>query len=158
MPALRAIYERLGATDVSTYVQSGNVILASPMPPAELSALATGAIEAELGLKIRVLGRTHDALVQIVDRNPYPAAEDTRHHVVFLDGPLAPSGLATLARLAADGEEFIVVDGELHLFQPHGIGRSKLGQALTERHLGVVPTARNWRTVLTVRDLSRPRP
>jgi uncharacterized protein (DUF1697 family) len=35
------------------------------------------------------------------------------------------------------------------------MGRSKLGQALSERHLGVVATARNWRTVLQLHTLSR---
>jgi uncharacterized protein (DUF1697 family) len=37
---------------------------------------------------------------------------------------------------------------------PNGLGRSKLAQALTERHLGVVGTARNWRTVIKLAELS----
>jgi uncharacterized protein (DUF1697 family) len=158
MPALRTLYEGLGATEVSTYIQSGNVILASAEEPASLSLRAAVAIESGLGLRVRVLGRTHAALARVVEHNPYPAADDGRHHVAFLDGPITEDGLATLERLAVDGEEFAIVDGELHLFQPDGMGRSKLGLALNERQLGVAVTARNWRTVVALRDLSRPRP
>jgi uncharacterized protein (DUF1697 family) len=158
MPALRAIYEGLGATEVSSYVQSGNVILASDQEPAALSLRAAAAIGRELGLKIQVQGRTHAVLERIVESNPYPGVPDTSHHVVFLAGPISPAGLAMLERLTAEGEAFEVVDGELHLHQPNGMGRSKLGQALNERQLGVVATARNWRTVVALRELSRPRP
>jgi uncharacterized protein (DUF1697 family) len=158
MPALRALYEGLGATEVSTYIQSGNVILASDEEPAALSLRAAAEIEAALGLRIRVLGRSHAALARLVRDNPFPAADDRRHHVAFLDGPIAEDGLATLERLAGGGEEFAIVGGELHLFQPDGMGRSKLGLALNERQLGVAVTARNWRTVVALRDLSRPRP
>lgn len=155
MPALRAVYQGLGATDVTTYLQSGNVILASADEPGALSVRAAGAIERELGLRIKVLGRTHSALERIVESNPYPSVADTSHHVVFLAGAISPAGLSTLERLSTEAEAFTVVDGELHLYQPSGLGRSKLGQALTERHLGVVGTARNWRTVVQLCDLSR---
>ena len=158
MPALRAVYAGLGATSVTTYLQSGNVILASSDEPDELSVRAAAAIERELGLRISVLGRTHSALARIVGANPYPDVPDTSHHVVFLAGPISSAGLATLERLRTEGEAFIVVDGELHLYQPNGLGRSKLGQALTERQLGAVPTARNWRTVVQLSELSRPQP
>jgi uncharacterized protein (DUF1697 family) len=158
MPALRAVYEGLGATRVTTYLQSGNVILASADGPDDMSIRAAAAIERELGLRISVLGRGHPALERVVQSNPYPGVPDTSHHVVFLAGPISPAGLSTLERLTSEGEAFVVVDGELHLYQPNGLGRSKLGQALTERQLGVVPTARNWRTVVQLSELSRPQP
>jgi uncharacterized protein (DUF1697 family) len=156
MPNLRAIYEQLGCRDVTSYVQSGNVILSSPDAPVELSRRVEIALERQHGLKIRILGRTGVELRRIVAANPYPAAQDTQHHLVFLSGPVHPAGLATLSRLAADDEEFTVVAGELHLLQPNGMGRSKLGQALTERNLGVIATARNWRTVLHLLGLTDP--
>ena len=158
MPALRAVYEGLGATSVTTYLQSGNVILASADQPDDLSTRAAAAIERALGLRIKVLGRTHAALERIVETNPYPGVPDTSHHVVFLAGPISSAGLSTLERLKTEGEAFTVVDGELHLYQPDGLGRSKLGQALTERQLGVVPTARNWRTVVQLSELSGRQP
>ena len=155
MAQLRAIYEQLGCREVTTYVQSGNVILVSDDEPGELSRHAEVALAVEYGLYVRILGRTHLQLGQIVAGDPYPAAEPTQHQVVFLSEPLGPGGLAALSRAAAGGESFTTINRELHLLQPNGIGQSKLGQALSERNLGVVATARNWRTVLQLHTLSR---
>ena len=41
----------------------------------------------------------------------------------------------------------------MHLHYPNGSGRSKLTNDYLERTLGVTSTARNWNTVLAVRDL-----
>jgi len=158
MSRLRAIYEQLGCREVSTYVQSGNVIFASPDEPAVVSAHAEAALEQGLGLRLRVLGRTHAGLGRIVDEDPYPGAEPTHHHVVFLSGPANPKGLAAIVLAAAAGEEFVATDTEIHLLLPNGIGRSRIVPALTERTLGVIPTTRNWRTVGQLHELSRPRP
>jgi uncharacterized protein (DUF1697 family) len=158
MARLRDIYERLGCREVSTYIQSGNVIFVSADDPAAVSARVEAAIEAEIGSSIRVVGRTHAQLGRIVAEDPYPDAAPTQHHVVFLSGPANPQGLASIAAAAADGEELVAKDGEIHLLLPNGLGQSKIPPALTERTLGAVPTTRNWRTVRTLHDLSRPQP
>jgi len=156
MPRLRAIYEQLGARNVTTYVQSGNVILLADEPPEAFSQNAELAIKRELGLAIRVLGRTHLDMARIVADDPYPDAEPIHHHVVFLSGPPRHEGLTSLAQTATGDETFTLIGSEIHLLLPDGIGRSRLGQALIERRLGVVGTARNWRTVSQLHDLSRP--
>ncbi|MGH2464336.1 MAG: DUF1697 domain-containing protein [Candidatus Limnocylindrales bacterium] len=158
MGRLRAIYEQLGCREVTTYVQSGNVVFASDDDPAVISGQAEAALEDEMGSTIRVLGRTHPDLGRIVGEDPYPDAEPTQHHVVFLSGPARPAALASIVAAAVDGEQLVATDGEIHLFLPNGLGRSKIPLALTERRLGVVTTARNWRTVRTLHELSRPRP
>jgi len=154
MADLRAVYEQLGCRDVTTYVQSGNVILASPVAPDELSRRVEIALEAAHALKVRVLGRTHAQLVKVVADDPYPSAEPTEHHVVFLSGPIPADHLVALGRFASGGETFTAIHHELHLMLPRGLGQSKLAAALTERHLGVVGTARNWRTVTKLAELS----
>lgn len=158
MARLREIYEQLGCREVSTYVQSGNVIFASMDDPAVISARAEAVLEAEMGSSIHVLSRAHTDLGRIVAEDPYPDAEPTQHHVVFLSAPARPKGLASLATSAADGEALVAGNGEIHLFLPNGLGRSRIPLALTERILGVVPTTRNWRTVRALHELSRPRP
>jgi uncharacterized protein (DUF1697 family) len=158
MADLRAVYVQLGCRDVATYVQSGNVILVSTDPPDELSRRVEIALEVEHGLKVRVLSRTHAQLAKVVTDDPYPAVLPTEYHVVFLSGPIPADRLAALSRFATGGETFTAIDQELHLMLPNGLGRSKLAQALTERHLGVVGTARNWRTVQQLHELSRAAP
>ena len=90
--------------------------------------------------------------------DPYPGVLPTEHYVVFLSGPIPAERLAALSRFAINGDTFTAIDRELHLLLPNGLGRSKLALALSERHLGVVGTARNWRTVTQLFELSRPGP
>ncbi|HZL32586.1 MAG TPA: DUF1697 domain-containing protein, partial [Verrucomicrobiae bacterium] len=59
MADLRAVYVQLGCRDVTTYVQSGNVILVSADSPDELSPQVETALEVQHGLMVRVLGRMH---------------------------------------------------------------------------------------------------
>lgn len=158
MERLRALYEQLGCREVTTYVQSGNVIFASPDAPAAISARAEAALELELGSRIHVLGRTNGDLGRIVAEDPFPDAEPTQHHVVFLGGPPSPQGLATIEAAAVDGEAFVAKGNEIYLLLPRGLGQSAIPAALTARVLGAVPTTRNWRTVHELHERSRPRP
>lgn len=77
--------------------------------------------------------------------------------MVFLSGAILADRLIALSRFAMDGDLFTPIDQALHLMLPNGLGRSKLALALTERHLGAVGTARSWRTVMQLHELSRPR-
>ncbi len=74
MADLRAVYEQLGCRDVSTYVQSGNVLLVSRLTPDELSRQVEIALELAHGLKVRVLGRTHAELAKVLPTTPIPAS------------------------------------------------------------------------------------
>src|SRR5215472_13724542 len=74
MADLRAVVGELGHTGVSTYIQSGNVLLTAP-PDAGTPAIAqdmTAAIAAKLGVTAPVVVVTRDELAAIVDANPFP--------------------------------------------------------------------------------------
>jgi uncharacterized protein (DUF1697 family) len=55
-------------------------------------------------------------------------------------------------RLGAD--EAMLVGLEVHLHCPDGLGTSRLPGLLSEKRLGVAATARNWRTVTRLADMS----
>ena len=60
MPELRALVEGLGCTDVSTYVQSGNVVFCSDRAAASLAKAIEQGIRSELGLDIAVVIRSRE--------------------------------------------------------------------------------------------------
>ena len=155
MSRLREIYAALGLPDATTHINSGNVIVRTDRDPDDLSREVERAIKRELGLEIRVLGRTHEQLGRIVAANPFPGADPSRHIVAFLSGTPTDEAIERLRARAAAGEEVAVVGHELHLLYPGGMGSSKLSPALIERS-GVVATARNLRTVMRLRDLTAP--
>jgi uncharacterized protein (DUF1697 family) len=154
MPKLREIVEGLPATDVSTHVQSGNVVLSSRKRPATLERELPGLLQERFGFAIPVTARSGEELAAIIEHDPIPgaAAEPKLYQVTFLAEPAPEEAVHRLRELAV-GEERIVAHGrELYTFHPDGIARSKLAAALSVQSLGQA-TARNWRTVTTLRQM-----
>src|SRR5437588_12553607 len=70
MPRLREILGEAGFDDVSTYVQSGNVVLSSDASEAELVRHFRKLIADGFGLDVGVVARTRDELAEVVARDP----------------------------------------------------------------------------------------
>jgi uncharacterized protein (DUF1697 family) len=149
MDALRATCTSLGLIDAKTYLQSGNVVFRSSLAAAAL----TKQLEDEL--QVKVLLRTPKELEALIDANPFEGAEGNRLNVVFLGGPLSPEAKRILENARAGGERIHHARREIYIHFPNGMGRSKLGEMLTEKKLGVVPTTRNWNTVTALLRLAR---
>jgi uncharacterized protein (DUF1697 family) len=153
MADLRALVEGLGADDVVTYVQSGNVVFKTDRPRAQLRKALERAIARELGLDVTVVLRTKAELAKLVRDNPLlKRGRESNLHVTFLADPPAPAKVKALAPPAGPGE-FRVVGKDVVLHLPGGYGRSKLSNAFFERQLGVAATTRNWRTVTKLAEL-----
>lgn len=92
MAALRRVLEDLGYSDVSTYIASGNVLLSSDRPAAEIKDRIEEALPRAFELHselISVLVLTHAQLQSIVDGKPDGFGEqpDTFHSdAIFLMG------------------------------------------------------------------------
>jgi uncharacterized protein (DUF1697 family) len=149
MPELRGLLTEAGFEDVRTYVQSGNVVLASDHSPEEVAARCEQLIAERFGFDIAVIVRTRRELADVVRRNPLAdVAEDPkRYQVSFLDGEPAPEAVEKAAATAHESERLVAIGRELYAWHPNGIGRSKMWSKLADSGLGVRATARNWTTV-----------
>jgi uncharacterized protein (DUF1697 family) len=154
MADLREIVAGCGYSDVRTYIQSGNVVFASPSgDSAKVARTLRDAIAARADLRPEVVVRTWAELVDVMGRNPFLArGEDPAAlHVVFLGSGRASLGIDDLGRYAPDE---VVLDGhEAYLFMPNGLGRSKLA-ADVDRRLKPPGTTRNWRTVTKLAEMA----
>jgi uncharacterized protein (DUF1697 family) len=157
MADLRTLIESLGAEDVQTYVQSGNVVFKSRVrSAAKLAGDIEQRISGKLGLEIRVVLRTDKQLAKIVAGNPFAASqsEGTKLHVTFLAEAPKASRTRALEPEAFEPDEFQVKGREVYLHTPKGYGRSKLSNAYFEKQLGVAGTTRNWNTVTKLAELA----
>ena len=158
MPALREVVASLGHTDVSTYIQSGNVVFTSKKRDG--AALARGlekAIDKELGVAARVVVLSRMELARVVSDNPYKDEVNPKAvHAVFLTKApgrdLKDAVAAALEKAAEKGarDEARIVGRTLFLHTPDGYGRSEVAATLmrTSRPAkGATGTARNWATV-----------
>jgi uncharacterized protein (DUF1697 family) len=157
MPKLRELIEGLGTADVSTYVQSGNVIFRGRGGAAKLTQTIEKQIEKEFGLSVDVLLRTPAQLAKIVAANPFAKDQDdpTKLHVTFLADTPSRARARELEQGDFDPDELRVVGQEVFLHCPHGYGRSKLSNTFFEKELGVRGTTRNWRTVTKLAELAK---
>ena len=156
MPDLRKLFTSLGAEDVTTYVQSGNVVFKSSEGARKLTAAIERRIRRDLGLTVTVLVRTQPQLAKVLAGNPFAkrVKDPTKLHVTFLAEKPARSRVSDLDPERAGPDELRVVGQEVYLHCPNGYGRSKLTNAYFEKELGVRATTRNWRTVTKLAELA----
>lgn len=157
MTRLRELCEELGHREVTTYIQSGNVVFSSSRRSApKVGEELAGAIEAEFGHAVPVVVRTPAELERIVSNNPFlgRGVDPKALAVAFLSAPPTPEAIRALDPDRSPGDEFVVEDVDVHLHYPNGLGRSKLDHQYLERTLGVVATIRNWNTVNKLRELT----
>ncbi|HYJ66261.1 MAG TPA: DUF1697 domain-containing protein [Nocardioidaceae bacterium] len=158
MPRLREALAADSFGEVQTYVQSGNIVVQSPLRSSVAVEKRIGALIAkEFDLTVPVVARTPAQLAEVIDGNPYPAAADERPkmlHVTFLAGDPAADGVTAL-----HGDELTkrccrVAGRHLYVDYVDGVHGSKLTPVFFARRLGVEGTARNWRTVLAIAELA----
>jgi uncharacterized protein (DUF1697 family) len=166
MADLRTLVAGLGHTDVSTYIQSGNVLFTAPddADSAVTARVMTEAIAATLGVTSPVVVVTRQELAQILADNPFPDEPDPRRvHAVVLSEPPWPDLEVKLddarAKSAKAGrtDEVRAVGRTLYLHTPDGYGRSVLAEALlravSSPKSGATGTARNWATMTKLLEL-----
>ena len=148
MRELVKLFESEGLREVRTYIQSGNVIFATPEKDVRnLKARLQKRIAERFGLDVSIILRTREELRQIIENNPLLSSgsrEIERLHVTFLEErqggqpPLSPK---------SGRDEFRLAGKEVYLYCPDGYGKTVYSNSYFEKHLGVRATTRNWRTV-----------
>jgi uncharacterized protein (DUF1697 family) len=155
MPRLREILTELGHGRVVTHLNSGNVLLDSPLPEAELAADVSTAIEKEFGFAVPVVLRTSEELAGVLAHDPFgdTATDPSRYSVTFL--PEEPAAELVEALPPAEGPgEYAVHGRELYLWLPDGMSNSPMALWKWDRLLGTAGTNRNWNTVRRLVELA----
>ncbi|MGP4016083.1 DUF1697 domain-containing protein [Saccharopolyspora sp. 5N708] len=157
MADLRAVVAAAGHADVATYLQSGNVVFTSDTAdPVVLAADLRHRLAAEVGVDTPVVVRTGTEIADIAGHNPFldRQPDHTKLLVAFLAEQPDAELAARLTVPAGAPEELQLAGRQLYLHYPAGVGRSKLTAAYLEKRLGVSVTARNWKTVTALAELT----
>ena len=152
MADLRALAEGLGYTEVTTLLNSGNLIYTAPRRQKDPAAKLQQAMTAELGVTARVIVLSASEVDAIIAGNPLTAQADDPSRLLV--SVLADARDAERARtLRATSPEAIAVGPRaVYLWCAHGILESKAPEALAKL-LGNAHTARNWATMLKIQAL-----
>jgi uncharacterized protein (DUF1697 family) len=108
MADLRALVGAAGLDDVTTHIQTGNVLFSAPRTSrATLARRVAKALAGRLGPDVTVFVRTRRDLERVLERCPFdPETDDAvaMRHVMFLDR--APGATQRRALLAKQGDEY----------------------------------------------------
>lgn len=157
MPVLRELLEQAGFDEVRTYVQSGNIVTrSSHRSPDKVAAVIGGIIAEHFDVDTPVVVRSPQQLRAVLEWNPFPQAAAERPKLVtvchLLETPKPPD---VEALLAEDVPEPIAVRGdELVIDYADGSHGSKVSPAWLARRLKVEGTARNWRTLTALVEMT----
>ena len=145
-----------GATEVRTYIQSGNAVFsASPGVVKALAQRVEKLIAERFSLRVPVVVRSAGDLAKVVSGNPFlkaGAAPETLHVCFLADAP-DRGCVSALDPRRSPGDAFSVCEREVYLHLPNGVARTKLTNAHLDSKLGTTGTLRNWRTVLKLCEM-----
>jgi len=155
MADLRELLAGHGHEDVRTHLQSGNVVLSSPLTGRRLEQTLERQLADGLGFDVEVLVRSRKQLADVVARDPLGkvAENPSRYLVTFLRSKPPAKVVRELATEDVAPEQLVIDGREVYAWHPEGVQRSKVNTLLARR-LEVTATARNWNTVARLLELA----
>jgi uncharacterized protein (DUF1697 family) len=159
MADLKALYEAVGLVDVSTYIQSGNVIFSSPNDDRDkIKSRLESAIEQKYSFQVPVEIRTASEFKKILSNVPFnginPGEDGAKVLVSFLSAVPAEKDIETIKNYVVPPEQLEIQGQEVYLHCPNGYGRSKLSNVFLEAKLKVTATTRNLRSIAKLCELA----
>lgn len=144
MKDLRQLMEENGFQNVSTYIQSGNVVCQYPTKPeTEIGDL----IEKQFGFNPSSFVLSAEDLQKAADNSPYPKDGGKTVHFFFFYEEPKQVDYELLDSLKAENESYELIGNVFYLHAPDGIGRSKLVEKISKVFAKADMTARNLNTV-----------
>ena len=150
----------LGLRDVKTYIASGNVSFASPLPEAAVTQRIEAALLGWLGYPVATMVRPWSELEALAAANPFKGIArpvDAKLYVAFLWEP--PKFHPRLPRISEkSGLTLFRVDGREAFLVAQRLPDGQFGvpNMPLEKELGVPTTTRNWNTILRMLSQGSP--
>ena len=152
MDALKAMYIGMGFHNVTTYIQSGNVVFQSEQSDADaIGQLITDELSKKFELNVPVLIREYSEFKRILLSNPFIDGEGgdiSKLHITFLSELPEDNKVQSILNGFYQPDEFYINGKSVYLSCPNGYGNTKLSNSFFENKLKVKATTRNLRTIL----------
>jgi uncharacterized protein (DUF1697 family) len=147
-----AATEAAGGTDVATYINTGNVLLTTPLRSrAKVEAALEEAYLDRAGFAVPTIAFTAAELAQVAaDAEELTRPDLERHYLYLLKEEPTPAKVEAL--LARDGaaDQVVVRGRAAHLLFGEGYRAGSVDPWNVEKALGVVATNRNYNVVTTL--------
>jgi len=160
MADMKALFEKLGFTNITTYIQTGNVIFESKKSEDNLTLAQCiqNAILETYQFEVPVMIRSLSEWEQAISDNPFFKDKSIaigRLHLTLLDESPEADRLAFLKKMDFGFDQFEIIGKHVFICCAEKYSDTKLTNGLFEKKLKCKATTRNWKTVLKLSELSQ---
>lgn len=150
MTDLRDVYQKLGFINITTYIQSGNVIFdcKKAVEAKKLEDKIQKAIFDTYGFEVPVIIRSVNEIEHSILNNPFLGSNEIeRLHLTFLKETPDTINLEQINEYSFAFDDFKIMDKNVFIYCSGKYSDSKLTNTFFEKKLKVSATTRNWKTV-----------
>ena len=150
MEALKIALEKIGFTNVLTYIQSGNVFVDSDENAAKIGFVIKQEIQKTFGHDVPVVVIGKQDLELCFKNSPYYNEENVdskKLYVAFISTVLKPEAINNLQISNFKPDEATIDENRIFIKYDVGAGKTKLDQNYIEKKLNVIATIRNWNSI-----------
>lgn len=155
MSELREILKADGFEKVSTYIQSGNVLLSTSMPEKKIKDKVHNLIKENIGAEIEVVVSTSSKLKKILEGNPFKDEDIYRVFFCIFGSKPAAAKIKKVSDMDFYPENLVINKDSAYMFIPGNAARSKLSNNFLEKNLDISATTRNFNTLSKLIELGK---
>lgn len=157
MKEFKELLEEQGFSNVSTYIQSGNIILSSELTQKQIEKDIKHIIEKAYGYVVPVQVYKKNEIKAIIDKNPFLKSDtfDPKSiYFVMCNQKLSDEQIMVIhENKHATPEHIKWFKNTIYLYTNKGYSNNKIDNNLIEKKLNVQATARNLRTMLKMAEM-----
>ncbi|WP_431133797.1 DUF1697 domain-containing protein [Psychroserpens mesophilus] len=155
MAELRELLSKSGFENVSTYIQSGNVILQSKEENSQnIEKTIQKAIKNYFEFDVPVIAKTRTQLQIIFDACPFSKEKKENSYFIIFNEIPKRDLIDLVSSISFENEEFVIINDCLYYHSSKGYGQSKFNMNSFEKKLNVKATSRNYKTMLKLIAIS----
>lgn len=135
MVELRTLLSNNAYKDVTSYIQSGNILVVTDKSPTEINEHINTLLKQEFNYDIPVVSLSTDELITCFTQNPFLAIEKDlkKIHVTFLKDYPDKNLVANIDMNTSLNDSFSIVGKIIYLYTPGGYGKTKLTNGVFEK-------------------------
>lgn len=156
MTELKDLFHHLGFREVTTYIQSGNILFEAEESPAV--AYIENAIRERFHTRqVAAILKTPEEINLIICQNPFaerPGFQPKNLYVHYLQERPREEHVQKITGISFENEDFVLVGTVIYVYYEIPSNRAKLSNAFFEKALQVRATARNWNTTQKLLEIA----
>ncbi len=155
MADLKTALLQLGLNNITTYIQSGNLVLQSDFNKAATETLVHTCIQDSFGLDITVFVLTLQELINAHEHNPYKDKEPNKAYITFLHIKPNTQLIEQLHAIVWKDAFVNIWEQYCYFYLPNGMANAKVDNKIIESKMKVISTGRNLNTIQKLINLAQ---